>query len=69
MYHLQEVRVLKKENEELHQQMEIQQNITRQQTMELESSVQQREGVYTCSMFHNDIIMICNFVMINIILL
>ena len=69
MYHLQEVRVLKKEIEELRQQVEIQQTIIGQQTMEVESSVQQRKGIYTCCVFYNDVIVICNIVIINIILL
>ena len=37
--------------------------------MQQESSVQQKEDIYTCCIICNDMIMICNVVMINIILL
>ena len=47
MYHLQEVRALEEEIEELRHQLEmhVQQTISKQLSMEFESNVQQNEGI------------------------
>ena len=53
MYHLQEVRALEEEIEELRHQLEmhVQQTISKQLSMEFESNVQQNEGICTSCMF------------------